>query len=248
DELYYIVLTELQNAIGAQYGGLMLIQEGGTVSRLVLSTHPFDVDAPADITVPVQGNPIAEYVIGAQQPFVAEDLLNDPRFEPMWEVQKARDVRAMLIVPVVIGGRVIGTIGLDSNVPRRFTDDEIEMAMTAANQAAIAIEKARLFTEAQQRAQTLDEQAQRLALVNRVATRLAETLDPQAIYRIVLSELAEALHVPLAGLVLFESETVGRLVLSYPFEDATPDLLLPLEGNLSIEQVRKTHRPLVSPD
>ena len=248
DELYYIVLTELQKAIGAQYGGLMLIQEGGTISRLVLSTHPFDVDAPADITVPVQGNPIAEYILSTQQPFVAEDLLNDPRFEPMWEVQEARDVRAMLIVPVVIGGRVIGTIGLDSNVPRRFTDDEIELAMTAANQAAVAIEKARLFVEVQQRAQTLDEQAQRLALVNRVATRLAETLDPQEIYRIVLSELAEALRVPLAGLVLFESETVGRLVLSYPFEEGTPELLLPLEGNLSIEQVRKTHRPLVSPD
>ena len=247
-ELYRIVLTELQDALGAQYGGLMLIQDGGTISRLVLSTHPLDVDAPADITVPVHGNPIAEYVLSTQQPFVAEDLLHDPRFEPMWDVQEARDVRAMLIVPVIMGGQVIGTIGLDSNVPRHFTEAEIELAMTAANQAAVAIEKARLFTEAQRRAQALDEQAQRLALVNRVATRLAETLDPQELYRIVLSELAEALRVPLAGLVLFESETTGRLALSYPFEDATPDLILPLEGNLSIERVRETHRPLVSTD
>ncbi len=248
DALYRIVLTELQDALGAQYGGLMLLQDGGTISRLVLSTHPLDVDAPADISVPVQGNPIAEYVIGTQQPFMAEDLLHDPRFEPLWEVQEARDVRAMLIVPVIMGGEVIGTIGLDSNVPRRFTEAEIELAKTTANQAAIAIEKARLFGEAQQRARALDEQAQRLALVNRVSTRLAETLDPQELYRIVLSELAEALDVPLAGLVLFESETMGRLVLSYPFEDATPDLLLPLADNLSIEHVRTTHRPLVSTD
>lgn len=248
EELYRIVLTELQTAIGAQYGGLMLIQDEGTISRLVLSTHPLDVDAPADITVPVQGNPIAEYVIGTQQPFVAEDLLNDPRFEPMWDVQEARDVRAMLIVPVIMGGRVIGTIGLDSNVPRPFTEAEIELAMTAANQAAIAIEKARLFGEAQRRAQTLDEQAQRLALVNRVATRLAATLDPQELYRIVLSELAEALDVPLGGLVLFESETTGRLVLSYPFDEPTPDLTLQLADNLSITRVRETHGPVVSAD
>ncbi len=69
-----------------------------------------------------------------------------------------------------MGGQVIGTIGLDSATPRKFTEAEIELAMTAANQAAVAIEKGRLFTEAQRRAVEMDAQARRLAFVNRVSS------------------------------------------------------------------------------
>jgi PAS domain S-box-containing protein len=203
---------------------------------------------PADIVVPLKGNLIAEYVMETRQPFVSEDLLHDERFRSMWDIQRARDTAAMLIIPVMMGDRVIGTIGLDSATPRSFALAEIELAMTAANQAAVAIEKGRLFTETQQRAAELDAQAQRLALVNRVSTRLAQTLDPQEMYSIVLSELAESLQVQFAGLVLFESDTQGRLVLDYPFDHPTPELYLSLEGNRSIQRVRDTHKPLVSVD
>jgi PAS domain S-box-containing protein len=245
DEIYSIILHELQQALALQSSGLMLIREAEGVSRLVLSTHPMDDPLP-DLTIPIAGNPIAEYVINTKQPFVCPDIFADPNFEAMWDVQRARNTAAMLIVPIIMGDRVIGTIGLDSSTPRAFTDAEIELATTAANQAAVAIEKGRLFTETQQRATELDAQAQRLALINRVSTRLAQTLDPQEIYGIVLSELAELLEVEVGGLVLFEDEHTGRLVLSYPLDEPTPDLTIDLDDNRSIEIVRKTHQPLVS--
>jgi len=246
-EIYEMILTDLQRALGFQSAGLMLLEEGG-VSRLVMSTHPQDADAPADITLPLDENPIARLILDTQQPLVSPDVTRDPRFESMWDVLEQRNTRAMMIVPVIMGSQVIGTVGLDSTVPREFDDAEIELALTAANQAAVAIEKARLFTETQDRAVELDAQAQRMALINRVSTRLAETLDPEEIYAIVLTELAEILNVQLGGLVLFESEKEGRLVLSYPLDQPTPDLTLNLEGNLSIERVRETQRPLVSDD
>ena len=175
DEIYHIVLEEMQAALGIQYGGLMLIQDDHT-SKLVVSTHPMDDPLP-DLSIPVLGNPIAEYVIETHKPYISEDLFNDPRFEFMWDIQRARDTAAMLIVPVIMGGQVTGTIGLDSAKPRRFTEPEIELALTAANQAAVAIEKARLFSETQQRAVEMDAQARRLALINRVSAQLAQTLD-----------------------------------------------------------------------
>ncbi|MBN1203181.1 MAG: GAF domain-containing protein [Anaerolineae bacterium] len=247
EEIYRITLTEMQEAIGVQYSGLMLIQEDRIESKLVLSTHPLDDPLP-DLRVPLKGNPVAEYMLETRQPLVAEDLLNDPRFESMWDVEEARDTRAMLIVPVNVGGQMIGTIGLDSSSPRRFTETEIGLATTMANQAGVSIEKARLYAEAEQRAVELNQQAGRLALINRVSTRLAQTLDPQEVYSIVLTELVEILEMQFGGVILFEDDQTGRLIVNYPVEGPTPDITISLEGNQSIERVRETHKPLASED
>ncbi len=72
NEIYQIVLEEMQTALNVQYSGLMLIQDDYT-SRLALSTHPMDDPLP-DLRIPVLGNPIAEYVIETHRPYVSEDL------------------------------------------------------------------------------------------------------------------------------------------------------------------------------
>ncbi|NDJ74645.1 MAG: GAF domain-containing protein, partial [Chloroflexi bacterium] len=244
-EIYSILLNELQAALGVQSSNLMLIQ--GNESHLALSTHPMDSPLP-DLRVPIKGNHVVESIVESKHPYVAEDVLEDPQFEMLRDFHQARGIGAILMVPVTVGDRVYGMLGLNSAIPRKFTEAEIELAVTAANQGAVALEKARLFTETQQRAIELDAQAQRLALINRVSTRLAQTLDPQEIYAIVLSELADVLEIDLGGLVLFEDDTLGRLVLSYPFDQPTPDYIFELEGNRSMEVVRRTRQPLVSED
>ncbi len=69
-----------------------------------------------------------------------------------------------------------------------------QLALTFANQAAVALDNARLFQETRARASALDEQAQRLALLNRVSLALAQTLDLENIYEIALREVAIALN------------------------------------------------------
>jgi len=246
-DVYRMVIEELQSALGMQSGGLMLIESPDS-ARLVLSTHPDDPPMP-NMVVPLVGNPIAEQIFATRDIVVLNDL-NDPRYESLRASQDPRGTKAMIIIPVMRGDNVIGTIGLDSATPRIFTAAEIGLARTAANQAAVAIEKAHLFNETQVRAEQLDAQAQRLALINRVTTRLSQTLDAQEIYRSVLSELAEILQVDFGGLVLFDpdNDAEADLVLSYPFTEEVPPLKLKIAGNRSIEIVRKTHRPLASVD
>ena len=243
--VYRVLVEGMQEAFSSYSAGLMIIDEENQSSYLAHSTHPLDRDSLA-LEIPLQGNPIAEAIMATHQPFMIADVMNEPEFEDMRPIMGARGLQAMLIVPVLMGERVLGTVGLDSDVPRRFSSAEIEMAQTVANQAAIAIERSRLFVETQQRASELDAQAQRLALINRVSTRLAQTLDTKLIYEIVLTELIEALNIPQGGIMLFEGEK-GRLVASSRPEDLEgDDILLPLENNRSIEIVRETHKPLVS--
>jgi adenylate cyclase len=71
------------------------------------------------------------------------DALADPEYS--WPGQQMSGYRAMLGVPVVVEGKLIGVIGIVRNDPRRFTDEQIALMETFADQASIAIANARLI-------------------------------------------------------------------------------------------------------
>jgi len=84
------------------------------------------------------------------------DILEDPEYT--WsEAQAKGGFRTILGVPLRRGDAVIGVIVLARNVVRPFTDKEIELVTTFADQAVIAIENVRLFDEVQARTRELTE-------------------------------------------------------------------------------------------
>lgn len=100
---------------------------------------------PADISTSGQ-------VMRTQQAIVVDDTL---KYEPP-EDQAAQDMIAWLqgegfrsaaIVPLVAEGESIGTLVIDTREPREFSKNDLRLLQLMANQAAIAIEKARLHEE-----------------------------------------------------------------------------------------------------
>jgi serine phosphatase RsbU (regulator of sigma subunit) len=81
-------------------------------------------------------------------PLMIEDATNSPLVEPAY-LQKF-GVRSLLIVPLATRGEVVGAMLVDQGSrPTRFTAHEIDVVMAIANQAAVAIEGARLSHEAE---------------------------------------------------------------------------------------------------
>jgi signal transduction histidine kinase len=74
------------------------------------------------------------------------DLLNDPEFSPP-EHQRRENVRTALSVPMMREDRLIGVITLWRNEVRPFSDKQVALVQTFADQALIAIENVRLFNE-----------------------------------------------------------------------------------------------------
>jgi signal transduction histidine kinase len=87
------------------------------------------------------------------------DVLTDPEYK-FPEGQRLGRLRTVLAVPMLREGVPIGVLGLSRSEVRPFTEKQIELVSTFADQAAIAIENVRLFDEIQDKSRQLAEASQ----------------------------------------------------------------------------------------
>jgi len=98
-------------------------------------------------------------VLLERAPVQIEDAANDPEFK-LSDAQRVIGFRTMLGVPLMREGIPIGVFGLGRRSVRPYTDKQIELLTTFADQAVIAIENVRLFDEIQDKSRQLAEASQ----------------------------------------------------------------------------------------
>ena len=134
---------------------------------------------------------------------VSNNVLVDPRLQFPPDVRafiESSQIRAILAVPLVAKEQVIGALGLVDGSGRVFTEDDVRLAQAFADQAAVALENARLYADAERRrveAETLS------GLVHTITA----TLDPALVLRRVAAAARELCGSDSAHILLRDAET-----------------------------------------
>ena len=131
------------------------------------------------------------------------DILADPEFEFIESV-KIGGMRTMLGVPLLREGMPIGVIVLQRTTVRPFTDRQIELVTTFADQAVIAIENVRLFDEVQARTGELARSVQELRALGEVSQAVNSTLDLETVLTTIVAKAVQLSNTDAGVIYVFD--------------------------------------------
>jgi GAF domain-containing protein/class 3 adenylate cyclase/two-component SAPR family response regulator len=124
----------------------------GTSSQTIADSSPSHL--PQSL-VPIAGNPVLQQVLQTQAPVVINDLSQHSEMNIL-DLPLRSPARALLVVPLLYNGKIIGSISLrQMRHPRHWQTAEIELAQAVAAQAAIAVQQSRLYQTTRQQAEQL---------------------------------------------------------------------------------------------
>ena len=100
------------------------------------------------------GNSLISRVVKEKHPLVVRDVTKEAEYRYP-ELAKKEGVRSLLSVPMIVKEHVTGVINVYSAEERNFSEEDVRVLSTVADQAALAIENTKLMTEAQESQEAL---------------------------------------------------------------------------------------------
>jgi GAF domain-containing protein len=195
-EIFEIIKEETQNLIEAELISVALKPSEGP-SLLV---YMLDETEPAPLEFLAQDTAL-RLVLTNIGPVVLDDISGSDY--PDYKAFASYGMHAAVIVPLVAGGHALGTFNVLHSQPGRYSSIDLAMLEQVGNQLAIALENARLFAQAAQRADVE-------RLMNRLSSGIQGKGDMHSILLASVQQMAEALQANRARIRL-QMDTAQRL-------------------------------------
>jgi signal transduction histidine kinase len=200
NDVLRIVTQRIVQALRVRRCAVFLLDETGTHLTLRAANNPNLVSDSLNLEVSLIDRPHVHEAVKLRRPVEIPDVFADERLRLFWDKAHELDIASQLAVPLISKQRVIGAISVGrGSVAPSFDDEEIRLCQTIAHQAANAIENARLYEEAQRR-------ADRLALVNRVSHDIGAVLDIDLLLWEVVRLIRETLDCYYVAVALIEGD------------------------------------------
>jgi len=148
------------------------------------------------VRIPVGGG-FAGRIAAEKRPVVLDDVDHAHVLNP---ILRAKGIKSMFGVPLIVEGEVSGVLHVGSLVPRDFRNDEIELLQLVADRAALAIQHARAF-EAERFAR------QRIENVQAVTDAALAHLEVEELLRVLLPRIRSILRADTCAVLLLDEES-----------------------------------------
>ena len=213
-----------------------------------------DTSRDADKFLPL----LAQTVWKTDEVQVINNALTDKRIQAdtaecqqlAWAYQETQ-ICSSLVVPLICQQELMAVLALHQCQSRQWLDDEVQLVLMVASQAALAISQARAY-------ERISALAQREKLINTITTAIRSSLDPQEIFAAIVKQLGQALHVDGCALSLWTEE--DEFVQCVGLYDRTESLVgtskqpklpqssSPIAGNPVLQKLLRTKQPVVISD
>jgi len=183
------------HAVGANLGSLLLLDdEGQPVMGLLFQQGKFRrIDM--DLTRRMLQEGLVGWVVQHRQPVLIADTEKDPR----WLEIPDLSARAVLSAPLLLSRRIVGILGCTHPQVGYFDEEDLQILQFIADQAAVALEGARLLAAEEQRR----ELANTLSEIARVITA---TLDLDEVLNLILEQLGRVIPYDSASIFLLQDQ------------------------------------------
>jgi sigma-B regulation protein RsbU (phosphoserine phosphatase) len=169
DEVLARTAALIKRHIDYEIFGVLLIDESARTLR-----HRFSIgysrDLAANLVIPL-GQGITGTAAATGHAVRVSDVTKDARY-----INAIDTVRSELAVPLMLQGKCVGVLDIQSNHLDYFTKDQQNILTLLASRLAVAIENARLFERVRTQAETL-------LLLNEVSREMSSILDVEELLR-----------------------------------------------------------------
>ena len=147
EDILRLIVMVTANVTGVDICSLWLVEEKGKDKKLRLkATQSIDPEYIKDRSLNMSEG-VVGFVASENRPLIIEDVLKEPRFKEKDMAQKLGLV-SMASIPMVIRDEVvIGVLNCFTAQPHHFSETEVNLIKTVANQAAVAIYNTELMVK-----------------------------------------------------------------------------------------------------
>ncbi len=239
DSLLDFIMDQLVELSGAERVLLVWVGENG--GREVAAMRGFPEDDPAGALAVAE--PVLDEMAKMQRPLLWQGAPSEQSV-----VQNSSSLSVMG-TPLVSGGRLRGFIYEDNQVIfEPFTQEDLDLLASFANQSASALENTRLYQGLErrvaERTADLQQRNAELAVINSVQQGLAAELDMQAIYELVGDQIRDIFDAQVVIIFDLESET-NLIYFNYMIEKGERFYPEPRPFGLLANRQIETRQPIL---
>lgn len=143
-EVMRVIVYRAGDVLRADRCSILLADEGTGKAFVIAASDNPQVDM---LEVDLGKYPEIRRALDTREPVYVEDVDADPLVAPVRALLRAQGYQSLLVVPMVFGGDVLGTLFLRANRGVPFTRDELRFSRMVAAASANAVKNALLFRE-----------------------------------------------------------------------------------------------------
>jgi serine phosphatase RsbU (regulator of sigma subunit)/anti-sigma regulatory factor (Ser/Thr protein kinase) len=176
DDLMAVLLERVVEILQVDTSAVLLVENEGR-TLVARAAKGLEEEVEEGFRLPV-GRGFAGRVAATRRPVVIQDL-EDSSVEVVNPLLRAKGIRSLLGVPLIVEGSLIGVLHVGSLTPREFRDSDVELLQLVGDRVALEIERSRLVVQ-DRIAQTLQRSLLPRSLPQQPGLRMAARYLPAA--------------------------------------------------------------------